>query len=93
MTLNNHKQTVSHLTFTALMAAAMCILGPMSVPIGAIPISLDQPGDLPGCLGAGAPAGSCQRGRVSDAGGSGTAGVFGVCRRPGQTAGPPPAAT
>ena len=40
MTLNNHKQTVSHLTFTALMAAAMCILGPMSVPIGAIPISL-----------------------------------------------------
>ena len=29
MTLKDHKQTVSRLTFTALMAAVMCILGPL----------------------------------------------------------------
>lgn len=32
--------TTRQLTVTALMAAVMCVLGPMSVPIGAIPISL-----------------------------------------------------
>lgn len=32
--------TIYQLCVTALMAAVMCILGPMSVPIGAIPVSL-----------------------------------------------------
>lgn len=49
MTLKDKKQTASHLTVTALMAAVMCILGPMSVPIGAIPISLTN---LVVCLAA-----------------------------------------
>lgn len=40
MTMKHEKDTTYRLTVTALMAAAMCILGPMSVPIGAIPISL-----------------------------------------------------
>lgn len=31
---------VKEITFTALMAAVCCILGPLSIPIGAIPISL-----------------------------------------------------
>ncbi len=31
---------VKTITFTALMAALCCILGPLSVPIGAVPISL-----------------------------------------------------
>lgn len=49
MTLKDHKQTVSRLTFTALMAAALCILGPLSVPIGPIPVSLTN---LVVCLAA-----------------------------------------
>ena len=49
MTLKDKKQTASHLTVTALMAAVMCILGPLSVPIGAIPISLTN---LVVCLAA-----------------------------------------
>lgn len=49
MTMKDHKQTAAHLTFTALMAAVMCILGPMAVPIGAIPISLTN---LVVCLAA-----------------------------------------
>lgn len=32
--------TTRQLTAVALMAAVMCVLGPMSVPIGAVPISL-----------------------------------------------------
>lgn len=32
--------TTRQLTVTALMAAVLCVLGPMSVPIGPIPISL-----------------------------------------------------
>ncbi len=35
----NQKTTVYQLTTCALMAALMCILGPMSIPIGPIPIS------------------------------------------------------
>lgn len=34
------KLTVSQLTTCALMAALMCILGPLSLPIGPVPISL-----------------------------------------------------
>ncbi len=34
------KMSTYQLTATALMAAVMCILGPMSIPIGAVPISL-----------------------------------------------------
>ena len=34
------KSSIYHMTVCALMAAAMCVLGPMSIPIGAIPISL-----------------------------------------------------
>ena len=49
MTMKDHKQATSRLTVTALMAAAMCILGPLSVPIGAIPISLTN---LVVCLAA-----------------------------------------
>ncbi len=31
---------VKEITFTALMAALCCILGPLSIPIGAVPVSL-----------------------------------------------------
>lgn len=34
------KLTIEQMCMTALMAAAMCILGPMSIPIGEIPVSL-----------------------------------------------------
>lgn len=34
------KMTIYQLTVCALMAAAMCVVGPMSVPIGPIPITL-----------------------------------------------------
>ena len=34
------KLTTYQMAVTALMAAVMCVLGPLSVPIGAIPISL-----------------------------------------------------
>jgi biotin transport system substrate-specific component len=36
----NQKTTIYQLTTCALMAALMCILGPMSVPIGLVPVSL-----------------------------------------------------
>lgn len=36
----NKKITTYQLTITALMAAIMCILGPLSIPIGPVPISL-----------------------------------------------------
>lgn len=36
----NKKITTYQLSVTALMAAVMCILGPLSVPIGPVPISL-----------------------------------------------------
>jgi biotin transport system substrate-specific component len=35
-----NKITISQMAVTALMAALMCILGPLSVPIGPVPISL-----------------------------------------------------
>ena len=38
--LNRKKITVYQLCVTALMAALMCILGPVTIPIGAVPISL-----------------------------------------------------
>ena len=34
------KNNIRSITETALMAAALCILGPLSVPIGPVPISL-----------------------------------------------------
>ena len=34
------KLTTYQMTVTALMAAVMCVLGPLTVPIGAVPISL-----------------------------------------------------
>lgn len=37
---NNHK--LKDMTFTALMTALLCVLGPLSVPIGPIPISLQS---------------------------------------------------
>lgn len=36
----NKKMTAYQMAVTALMAAVMCVLGPLSVPIGAVPISL-----------------------------------------------------
>ena len=38
--MKNKKMTTYQMAVTALMAAAMCVLGPLTVPIGAIPISL-----------------------------------------------------
>ena len=38
--MKKKKGMVHQLTAMALMAAVMCILGPMSIPIGAVPISL-----------------------------------------------------
>ncbi len=38
--MKDKKLTTYQLTATALMAAVMCVLGPLSVPIGAVPISL-----------------------------------------------------
>ena len=38
--MKNKKLTTYQMAVTALMAAAMCVLGPLTVPIGAIPISL-----------------------------------------------------
>jgi biotin transport system substrate-specific component len=40
MEKTNRKLTTYQLSVTALMAAVMCILGPVSVPIGPIPVSL-----------------------------------------------------
>lgn len=34
------KQSTRRMTLAALMAAVMCVLGPLSLPIGAVPISL-----------------------------------------------------
>ena len=34
------KLTTYQMAVTALMAAVMCVLGPLTVPIGAVPISL-----------------------------------------------------
>lgn len=36
----NRKITTYQITVTALMTALMCILGPISVPVGAVPVSL-----------------------------------------------------
>lgn len=36
----NKKITTYQITVTALMTALMCILGPISVPVGAVPVSL-----------------------------------------------------
>ena len=36
--MKNKKLTTYQMSVTALMAAAMCVLGPLTVPIGAIPI-------------------------------------------------------
>lgn len=33
------KSAIYHMTVCALMAAVMCVLGPLSIPIGAVPIS------------------------------------------------------
>lgn len=38
--MKNKKITTYQMAVTAVMAAVMCVLGPLSVPIGAIPISL-----------------------------------------------------
>ena len=38
--MKNKKLTTYQMAVTALMAAVMCVLGPLTVPIGAIPISL-----------------------------------------------------
>lgn len=38
--MENKKLTVYQMAAVALMAAVMCVLGPLSVPIGAVPISL-----------------------------------------------------
>ena len=40
--MNNKKLTTYQMAVTALMAAVLCVLGPLSVPIGAIPISLSN---------------------------------------------------
>ena len=42
MKMNNTKQrfTIYQLATCALMAALMCVLGPMSIPIGHVPVSL-----------------------------------------------------
>lgn len=38
--MNDKRMTTYQLAVTALMAAVMCVLGPLSVPIGEVPISL-----------------------------------------------------
>ena len=38
--MKNKKLTTYQMAVTALMTAVMCVLGPLSVPIGAVPISL-----------------------------------------------------
>lgn len=38
--MKKHRLTPYQLSVTALMTAVMCVLGPLSVPIGAVPISL-----------------------------------------------------
>ena len=38
--MKSRKLTIYQITFMALMAAVTCILGPLSVPIGQVPISL-----------------------------------------------------
>ncbi len=38
--MQDKKITTYQMAVTALMAAVMCVLGPLSVPIGAVPISL-----------------------------------------------------
>ena len=40
--MKNKKLTTYQMAVTALMAAALCVLGPLTVPIGAIPISLSN---------------------------------------------------
>ena len=39
-TMKNQKITTYQMAVTAVMAAVLCVLGPLTVPIGAIPISL-----------------------------------------------------
>lgn len=38
--MNEKKMTTYQMAVTALMTAVMCVLGPLTVPIGAVPISL-----------------------------------------------------
>ena len=38
--MKNKKLTTYQMAVTALMAAVLCVLGPLTVPIGAVPISL-----------------------------------------------------
>ena len=38
--MREKKQDVSNLTAAALMAAVLCVLGPLSVPIGPVPIAM-----------------------------------------------------
>ena len=38
--MKNQKITTYQMAVTAVMAAVLCVLGPLTVPIGAIPISL-----------------------------------------------------
>ena len=40
--MKSKKLTTYQMSVTALMAAAMCVLGPLTVPIGAVPISLEN---------------------------------------------------
>lgn len=40
--MEDKKITTYQMAVTALMAAVMCVLGPLSVPIGAVPISLSN---------------------------------------------------
>ena len=38
--MKNQKITTYQMAVTAVMAAVLCVLGPLTVPIGAIPLSL-----------------------------------------------------
>ena len=44
--MKNQKITTYQMAVTAVMAAVLCVLGPLTVPIGAIPISLAFIGGL-----------------------------------------------
>ena len=40
LTMKDKKLTTYQMAVTAVMAAVLCVLGPLTVPIGAVPISL-----------------------------------------------------
>ncbi|MFR5701220.1 MAG: hypothetical protein ACLUD0_04700 [Eubacterium ramulus] len=45
-TKTNSKFTIQQIAMIAVMTAVTCVLAPLSVPIGAVPISTYQPCDL-----------------------------------------------